>query len=66
MRDFPTDPMRQHDLLIAAICDDLLGRWVDGGSKTPNADRVMEISRQINSTREPERSNKAPGRNHGD
>ena len=63
MRDFPTDPMRQHDRFVSAFCADLWDQWVNGGTGTPNADRIMEISKQINSTREPERSNKAPGRN---
>jgi len=40
--------MRQHNRLVAAFCDDLFDMCVNGGTGTPRADRVAEISRQIN------------------
>jgi hypothetical protein len=46
--NFPTDPLRQHNRFIAAMCDDLLetGKLsLDG----PKASRVAEISRQLKS-----------------
>jgi hypothetical protein len=52
MRDFPTDPIRQHNRMIAAFCDDLWDGWAKGTSGTPKMDRVLEIARQINSNRE--------------
>jgi hypothetical protein len=55
MKSFPTDPMRQHDRFVSAFCDDLWDQWMNGGTGTPNADRIMEISKQINSTRESKR-----------
>jgi hypothetical protein len=48
VRKWPTDPMRQHNRFIAAFCDDLFDICVNGGTGTPNADRVAEISKQIN------------------
>ena len=62
MRDFPTDPMRQHSRFIAALCDDMAsGHFSLKGGK---AERVMEICRQINETpREAGCSNKAPASN---
>jgi hypothetical protein len=48
MRDFPTDPMRQHNRFVAAFCDDLFDMCMKGGTGTPRADRIMEISRQLN------------------
>ena len=46
MRDFPTDPMRQHRRFMAALCDDMMdGHFSLKGGK---AERVMEICRQIN------------------
>lgn len=60
MKDWPTDPIRQHNRLIAALCDDWLTTGVlslDG----PGATRVAEINRQIN--REAGGSNKAPASN---
>lgn len=47
MKDWPTDPMRQHDRLIAAFCDDLFDMVVHNTSGTPRADRVCEINRQV-------------------
>jgi hypothetical protein len=44
--NFPTDPIRQNDRLIAALCTD----WLAAGTitrDTPRADRVIEISRQL-------------------
>ena len=57
--------MRQHDRLIAALCEDIMdtGKFsLDG----PKVSRVAEINRQINSTREPEAANNRPGLNNGD
>jgi hypothetical protein len=58
--------MRQHDLFIAALCAD----WLEAGTATrttPRADRVMEISRQINSSsREARAAEKAAGDIRGD
>jgi hypothetical protein len=66
MKDFPTDPMRQHARFFAAFCDDLSDMCLNGGTGTPHADRVMEITRQINSTpREAGSAQEAPARNHG-
>lgn len=51
MKDWPTDAMRQHDRVIAALCDD----WLETGVVSldgPKTTRVVEINRQINSTRE--------------
>lgn len=51
MRDFPTDPLAQHSAFIAALCAD----WAEAGTvtgATPRADAVLEISKQINSTRD--------------
>jgi hypothetical protein len=48
MKDFPTDPIRQNNRLIAAFCDDLWDMCLNGGTGTPRADRICEISRQIN------------------
>ena len=48
MKDWPTDPMRQHRRFIAAFCDDLFDMCINGGAGTPSADRVCEISRQVN------------------
>jgi hypothetical protein len=48
MKPFPTDPMRQHNRMIAAFCDDLFDACTKGTKGTPRADRVAEISRQIN------------------
>lgn len=45
MKPFPTDPMQQHDLFIAALCAD----WRAAGTVTrvtPRADAVLEISKQ--------------------
>jgi hypothetical protein len=58
MKSFPTDPMRQNDRLIAAFCDDLFDMVVNRNPQagTPRADRVAEISRQLNSTREAKRA----------
>ena len=57
--NFPTDPMRQNDRLIEALCAD----WQAAGTvtrDTPRADSVIEISRQL---REAGDSNKAPASN---
>jgi hypothetical protein len=48
MKPFPTDPMRQNDILVAAFCDDLWDMCLNGGNGTPRADRVAEIARQTN------------------
>ena len=58
MKNWPTDPIRQHDRLIAALCEDMANGIfsLDG----PNVSRVAEISRQINSTREPGAANNRP------
>lgn len=63
MKDFPEDPIRQHNKLVAAFCDDLFDMCMNGGTGTPRANRVAEISRQI---REAGDSKKAPASNHGD
>lgn len=52
MKDWPTDPMAQHNLVIAALCEDIMatGKFsLDG----PNVTRVTEINRQLNTPREP-------------
>jgi hypothetical protein len=49
MKPLPTDPMAQHTRFIEALCQD----WRDAGTVTritPRADRVMEISKQLNAT----------------
>lgn len=46
MRDWPSDPMRQHDRFIAAMCSDILETGIvslDG----PRARIVSEINRQV-------------------
>ena len=45
MKPWPTDPMRQHNRLIAALCDDMASGIfsLDG----PNVSRVVEINRQV-------------------
>lgn len=50
MRDWPTDPMRQHNRFIQAVCDDLIetGKLSLFG---PKASRVSEINRQVNAER---------------
>lgn len=58
--------MRQHNLLIAALCDDMIetGKLsLDG----PKVSRVAEINRQVNETsREAGEPNKQPASNsHG-
>ena len=58
MKNWPADPMRQHDHLIAALCEDMANGIfsLDG----PNVRRVFEINRQINqSPREGSDPNKA-------
>jgi predicted flavoprotein YhiN len=59
VKNWPTDPLRQHDRLIRALCDDLLAghRGLDG----PNVTRVSEISRQINSQEGPATAQQAAG-----
>lgn len=60
MRDFPRNLMTQHTLFIEALCAD----WREAGTvtrNTPRADRIMEISRQLNSTEEPVSSSKSGG-----
>jgi hypothetical protein len=54
MRNFPTDPMVQNNLLIAAFCDDLFDLCVNRkpGNDTPRADRIAEIARQTNQLHE--------------
>jgi hypothetical protein len=51
MKNWPTDPMRQHNRFIAALCDDFAGGHFSllGGK----AERVAEISRQVNSRSAP-------------
>lgn len=51
MKNWPTDPLRQHGLFIAAFCDDLFDRCVNGGTGTPRANRIAEISRQVNKSK---------------
>ena len=46
MRDFPTDPMAQHSLFMAALCGDM--RDLCAGRGTPRSDRIAEIARQTN------------------
>ena len=46
MTPFPTDPMAQHQRFMAAFCRDLASGDVSKG-KTPQADAVAEIVRQI-------------------
>ena len=48
MKDFPSDPMRQHNLFMAAICEDFAAAEWD----TPRARRILEISRQVNAGEE--------------
>jgi hypothetical protein len=51
MRNFPTDPMAQHNLFIAALCED----WREAGTvtrDTPRANAVAEITRQVNAGEE--------------
>lgn len=50
MRNFPTDPMAQHGLFMAAFCDDLIDLCANRkpGNDTPRADRIAEIARQTN------------------
>ena len=45
MRNFPTDPMAQHNLFIAALCEDLAAAEL---KDTPRAKRILEITRQVN------------------
>ena len=57
MNNWPTDPIRQHNRFIAALCDD----WLETGVLSlggPKASRVAEINRQI--SRERGRSNASP------
>jgi hypothetical protein len=52
--------MAQHNRFIDALCAD----WREAGTvtrNTPRADRIMEISRQLNSTEEPVSSLKSGG-----
>lgn len=51
MKPLPTDPMRQNDRFIAALCADALesGRFAAG----PRAKTVIEIMHQLNTPREP-------------
>lgn len=56
MKDWPTDPMRQHDRFIAAFCDDLFDMVVKGQQGTPRADRVCAINRRINESSESEKA----------
>jgi hypothetical protein len=66
VKNWPTDPMRQHNRFVAAFCDDLFDMCMNGGSKTPNADRVMEINRQVNEVQqEREAANNRLPVNHG-
>lgn len=53
MRSFPTDPIRQNDRFIEALCADALesGRFTAG----PRANAVVEIIHQL--PREPEAGN---------
>jgi hypothetical protein len=44
MRNWPTDPMREHAQFMSAFCEDLLA----GDYHAPRAKAVAEISRQIN------------------
>lgn len=46
MKNWPTDPMRQHNRLIAAFCDDLFF----GDRDMTRSKRVAEINQQINET----------------
>lgn len=48
MKNWPTDPLRQHNRIVAAFCDDLLNghRSLSG----PAVTRVAEINRQVNET----------------
>jgi hypothetical protein len=49
MKNWPTDPMAQHNLLIAALCEDIIetGKVSLDGPKTS---RVAEINRQVTAT----------------
>ena len=58
MRDWPTDPMRQHNRFIAAFCDDLFF----GEREMVRAKRVAEINRQVNLTIPPRDSGAAKNR----
>ena len=48
MKSFPTDPMAQHGLFMAAFNADLFEMCVNRKSGTPRADRIAAISRKIN------------------
>ena len=64
MRDWPTDPVRQHNRLIAALCEDMASGIfsLDG----PNVSRVAEINRQFNSTRDSWTAQKAREADNGE
>jgi hypothetical protein len=47
MKQFPTNPIHQHNRLIAAFCEDLFDIVALGTKGTPRADRVAEIARQV-------------------
>jgi hypothetical protein len=67
MKSFPTDPMAQHNLFIAALCED----WRESGivslnsEHTPRSNAVAEITRQTN-LKGGRVAEKAPGNNNGD
>jgi hypothetical protein len=50
MKDWPTDPMAQYNLMIAALCEDIMatGKFsLDG----PNVTRVTAINNILNGER---------------
>ena len=54
MREFPTNPVEQHALHFAAICEDFATADFLRTGSTPRADRVAEIARQMRPFREGE------------
>jgi hypothetical protein len=64
VKDWPTDPMRQHNRFITAFCDDLFNMCVMG-TDPKSRERIAEINHQINrqNTRDGGTPNKLPPSN---
>lgn len=61
MKNWPTDPIAQHNRFISAFCEDLMSICLEGKQGTPRTDRVCEINRQVNSsTRDAVAANNRP------